>query len=193
MKVAAMTSRSLDPRPLSRRLFCLSAAVTGALIATSAQAADDEKKKGGGKGYTQFPMITVSTEANASHHGTLSVDMGLYTEDDKLQAQIKSYKPRLQDAYLSRLQAYANALNSHSLADPDYIALQLQQATDRVLGHTGVKVLLGSVLLKLDPTSFCVARGRHSAHITGRNAAGAPPMSQPENPFSRGPSNRDFA
>ena len=145
-----MTSRPQTPSPLNRRLFCLSFAATGALTglatATSVRA-DDEKKKGGGKGYTQFPMITVFTQANASHHGTLSVDMGLYTDDAKLQAQIKTYMPRLQDAYLSRLQAYANALNSRSLADPDYVSLQLQQATDRVLGHAGVKVLLGSVLL----------------------------------------------
>ena len=118
----------------------------GIWAATSARA-DDEKKKGGGKGYTQFPMITVFTQANASHHGTLSVDMGLYTDDAKLQAQVKTYMPRLQDAYLSRLQAYANALSSRSLADPDYVSLQLQQATDKVLGHGGVKVLLGSILL----------------------------------------------
>ena len=144
-----MTAKSLDPRPLTRRLFCLSsaaAAVAGLGTATSVKA-DDEKKKGGGKGYTQFPMITVFTQANASHHGTLSVDMGLYTDDAKLQAQIKTYMPRLQDAYLSRLQTYANGLNARSLADPDYVSLQLQQATDRVLGHPGVKVLLGSVLL----------------------------------------------
>jgi hypothetical protein len=140
----------MTSRPLNRRLFCLSSAVAGALAglgSATAVRADDEKKKGGGKGYTQFPMITVFTQANASHHGTLSVDMGLYTDDAKLQAQVKTYMPRLQDAYLSRLQAYANALSARSLADPDYVSLQLQQATDRVLGHTGVKVLLGSILL----------------------------------------------
>ena len=139
---------------MNRRAFCLSTILFGAIVtapfsplaAPSAHAAD-EKKKGGGKGYTQLPMITVFTQANAPHHGTLSVDMGLYTDDSKLQAQIEIYKPRLTDAYLSRLQGYANALNPASLADPDYISLQLQQATDKVLGHTGVKVLLGSVLL----------------------------------------------
>jgi len=145
-----MTSKALRSKTLNRRAFCASFAAIGALTgtwsATSARA-DDEKKKGGGKGYTQFPLITVFTQANASHHGTLSVDMGVYTDDARSQGQIKIYMPRLQDAYLSRLQAYANALNARSLADPDYISLQLQQATDRVLGHTGVKVLLGSVLL----------------------------------------------
>lgn len=131
---------------MNRRAFCLSLVLTGALSVTSVHA-EEEKKKGGGKGYTQFPMISVFTQANASHHGTLSIDMGLYTDDPKLQAQIKVYMPRLQDAYLSRLQTYANGLNPRSLADPDYVSLQLQQATDRVLGHGGAKVLLGSILL----------------------------------------------
>ncbi len=134
----------MTAKTVNRRTLLLSAAC--ALAAPSVRA-EDEKKKGGGKGYTQFPMITVFTQANASHHGTLSVDMGLYTDDTKLQAQIKTYMPRLQDAYLSRLQAYANGMNARSLADPEFISLQLQQATDRVLGHAGVKVLLGSVLL----------------------------------------------
>ena len=131
---------------MNRRAFLLSLAVTGLLAATSTQAAE-EKKKGGGKGYTQFPMITVFTQVNATQHGTLSIDMGLYTDDTKLQDQIKLFMPRLQDAYLSRLQSYANGLNARSLADPDFVSLQLQQATDRVLGRAGAKVLLGSVLL----------------------------------------------
>ncbi len=136
---------------MNRRAFCLLFAGASALLVTAAPVtsaqAEDEKKKGGGKGYTQFPMINVFTQANSTHHGTLSVDLGLYTDDGKLQAQVKTYMPRLQDAYLSRLQNYANDLNTHSLADPDYISLLLQQATDKVLGHAGVKVLLGSVLL----------------------------------------------
>ncbi|MGZ3305038.1 MAG: Tat pathway signal protein [Asticcacaulis sp.] len=129
----------------------LAVALTGIavslLLGTALPVHADEKKKGGGKGYTQFPMVTVFTSASSAHHGTLSVDLGLYSDDPKLQAQIKVYMPRLQDAYLSRLQAYASAMDSHTLADPDYISTQLQQATDRVLGHGGAKVLLGSVLL----------------------------------------------
>jgi hypothetical protein len=136
-----------DTHDMNRRFFCLSLASTSFFWGALSARAEEEKKKGGGKGYTQFPMISVFTQANATHHGTLSIDMGLYTDDPKLQAQIKAYMPRLQDAYLSRLQTYANGLNPRSLADPDYISLQLQQATDRVLGRGGVKVLLGSILL----------------------------------------------
>ncbi len=131
---------------MNRRSLLIALSGCLALAALPVHAAE-EKKKGGGKGYTQFPLITVFTSANASRHGTMSVDMGLYTDDDKLSAQIKSYMPRLQDAYLSRMQAYAGTLNTRSLADPDLVTSQLQQATDRVLGHAGAKVLLGSVLL----------------------------------------------
>ena len=108
---------------------------------------EEAKKKGGGPGFTQVPMLTVFTGASSARHGTLTVDMGLYTDDPKLAEQIKLYLPRLTDAYISRLQAYAANLNSRSLADTDLISKQLQGDTDRILGRTGARVLLGSVLL----------------------------------------------
>jgi hypothetical protein len=108
---------------------------------------EEAKKKGGGLGFTQVPMLTVFTDANGAHHGTLSVDMGLYATDPKLGDQIKLYLPRLTDAYVSTLQTYASALNSRSLADTDYISAQLQADTNRILGRAGARVLLGSVLI----------------------------------------------
>ena len=105
------------------------------------------KKKGGGVGYTQFATFSVFTEASKRKHGTLSVDMGLYSEDEKLVEHIKLNQPRLQDAYLTRLQAYAGTLNSRALVDTGYITVQLQTATDAILGRKGAQVLLGSILL----------------------------------------------
>ena len=55
--------------------------------------------------------------------------------------------PRLKDAYISRLQAYAAGLTASSLVDADYLAGQLQTVTDQVLGQSGAKVLMGSILL----------------------------------------------
>ncbi|MFT4074554.1 MAG: Tat pathway signal protein [Asticcacaulis sp.] len=109
--------------------------------------ASEPKKKGGGEGYTQFKTINVFTAASRRRHGTMSVDMGLYSDDPKLVDQIKIFQPRLQDAYLSRLQAYAGTLNSTSVVDTDFIAMQLQSATDSILGRKGAKVLLGTILL----------------------------------------------
>ena len=128
-----------------RRQFLALIALSG-LIAPAASASEP-KKKGGGENYTQFNTINVFTEASRRRHGTLSVDMGLYSDDAKLVEQIKLYQPRLQDAYVARLQAYAGTLNSSALVNTDFIAMQLQAATDASLGRKGAKVLLGTVLL----------------------------------------------
>jgi len=117
-----------------------------AALACSAHG-EEAKKKGGGQGFTQVPMLTVFTGVTSARHGTLTVDMGLYSTDQKLNDQIKLYLPRLTDAYISRLQAYAGGLNARSLADTDLIATQLQADTDRVLGRKGARVLLGSVFI----------------------------------------------
>jgi len=130
---------------MNRRFFLFMSAIGLATAAPHVQAED--KKKGGGKGYTQFPTISVFTDANRSRHGTLSVDVGLYSDNPKMVAQIQLYMPRLQDAYVGILQAYAGNLTRTSLVDTDYIATQLQAATDRVLGTKGAKLLLGSILL----------------------------------------------
>ncbi|MGA9657874.1 MAG: Tat pathway signal protein [Asticcacaulis sp.] len=116
------------------------------LIAPVAEASAP-KKKGGGTGYTQFSTLSVFTAARRRRHGTLSVDMGLYSDDPKLVDLILLYQPRLKDAYITRLQAYAIGLGSNSLVDVAYISDQLQKATDAVLPQKGAKVLLGSVLL----------------------------------------------
>ncbi len=128
-----------------RRQFLALIAVAS-LVVPAAQASEP-KKKGGGEGYTQFKTINVFTEAGRRRHGTLSVDMGLYSDDAKLVEQIKLYQPRLQDAYVARLQAYAGTLNSSALVNTDFIAMQLQSATDTILGRKGAKVLLGTILL----------------------------------------------
>jgi hypothetical protein len=127
-----------------RLLACL--LVSGAVLAMPALASEP-KKKGGGPGYTQFPMMNVFTSAQGGRHGNLSLDMGLYANDPKMVDRIKLYMPRLKDAYISRLQAYSANLNTSSMVDADYLAVQLQNATDAVLGRKGAKVLIGSILL----------------------------------------------
>jgi len=132
---------------IRRHLLFSAFGFAASALAALPVAASEPKKKGGGTNYTQFRTITVFTEAGKRRHGTLSVDMGLYADDPKLVDLIKVYQPRLQDAYLSRLQAYAGGLNARSLVDTNYVSVQLQTATDQVLGRKGAKVLLGSILL----------------------------------------------
>jgi hypothetical protein len=126
-------------------IACLSALALP--LAAAPARANEPKKKGGGAGFTQFPMLTVFTAGSGHRHGTLSVDMGLYCTDPKMVDRIKLYMPRLKDAYINRLQSYAANMTSNSLADADYLSTQLQTVTNQVLGVSGAKVLIGSVLL----------------------------------------------
>ncbi len=131
---------------MHRRRFLARLVLSTAFLAGPALASEP-KKKGGGPGYTQFPMLNVFTASQAGRHGNLSLDMGLYAKDPKMVDRIKLYMPRLKDAYISRLQAYAANLTPSSMVDADYLSAQLQAATDAVLGQTGAKVLIGSILL----------------------------------------------
>ena len=131
---------------MHRRAF-LSGLAFAATAPSARAAADDNKKKGGGLNYTQFPMLNLFTGAASTRHGTMSVEVGLYADDARMTAQIALYMPRLQDAYVSRLQAYASGLNARSMVDTDYVSAQLQAATDQVLGRRGARILLGSIML----------------------------------------------
>ncbi|MGN6422279.1 MAG: Tat pathway signal protein [Asticcacaulis sp.] len=139
----------MNRRSLFFHAFRLASALglAASLAPAGSALASEAKKKGGGVGYTQFPTITVFTDAGRLRHGVMSVDMGLYSDNPKLVAQIKLYVPRLQDAYVTVLQGYAGNLNRTSLVDTGYVAAQLQAATDRILGVTGAKVLLGSIII----------------------------------------------
>ena len=130
-----------------RSLLSLGLAAAAVCAGGPAHANAPEKKKGGGLGYTQFPMISVFTRGQGHRHGTMSVEVGLYADDAKLTDQIKLYRPRLMDAYVTRLQGYAANLDATSLIDTDYISGQLQATTDQILGRKGARVLLGSILL----------------------------------------------
>ncbi|MDI7776113.1 Tat pathway signal protein [Asticcacaulis sp. EMRT-3] len=130
-----------------RHLLLLPVLASAPALLSAAPVFAETKKKGGGDGYTQFPTINVFTDADRLRHGTMSVDLGLYSDDPKLVAQIKLYMPRLQDAYVTVLQGYGGTLNRTSVVDTNYISMQLQAVTDRILQVHGAKVLLGSILL----------------------------------------------
>ncbi|MFT4090200.1 MAG: Tat pathway signal protein [Asticcacaulis sp.] len=131
---------------MNRRAF-LSLAAACSLLPLPALAAGPVKKKGGGSSYTQLPMITVFTRSRQSRHGTLTIEMGLDTKDEALRQKIAASLPRLRDAFVRRIQAYALSLTRTSLVDLDYMTLELQAATDEVLQKKGAKVLLSTVIL----------------------------------------------
>ncbi|BEV09947.1 Tat pathway signal protein [Asticcacaulis sp. DW145] len=121
-------------------------AVGGA--ASQALASGAPKKKGGGADFVQMPLLTVFTKARGGKHGTLTVEVGLDTnKNEKLAEMLSRSVPRLRDAYVARLQAYAMGLTASSVVDLDYMTRELQTATDAIIKQKGVRVLLGSVVL----------------------------------------------
>jgi hypothetical protein len=45
------------------------------------------------------------------------------------------------------LQSYAGGLPRATVPDADYLAREMQKATDRVLGKTGGRFLIGTILI----------------------------------------------
>lgn len=133
---------------MNRRAFLYVSFLTcGIMNSSHALAAGAPKKKTGGEAYTPLPMIILSTRPIGARRGNLSVEAGLYCEDLKMADKLKAYMPRLTDAYMSSLQAYAMTLTKQSIVDMEYVLTLMQKSTDTVLGKKGVKVLLGSVVV----------------------------------------------
>lgn len=83
--------------------------------------------------------------------GLLMVGFGLDVPDAALRDRIDREMPRLRDAYVRCLMAFA-AVNVRSWRQPDVIDLadRLQTVTDRYLARKGAKVLLAQVMIRLN-------------------------------------------
>jgi hypothetical protein len=55
--------------------------------------------------------------------------------------------PRLRAAYVQSVQVYAGGLPAGAPPNPDFLAGNLQRATDEILGRKGARVLMGAVLV----------------------------------------------
>lgn len=129
-----------------RRLFLALLLASG--LAHSALAAEEgEKKKGGGESFVTLPTLTASTVRPSNRHGVLTVEAGLDIADKALRERAEMSKPRLRDAYVQALRIQAASMTPGGPPDPDAIAQALQQATDRVLGKRGAKLLIGGVMV----------------------------------------------
>lgn len=131
---------------MDRRLF-LSLAALVALPAGARAAGGGEKKKSGGGSYVPVDTVLGSTIRSDGRRGVLSVDCGLDVPDNGLRARAERSVPRLRAAYAQTVRAYAAGLGYGDLPNVDYIARQLQQQTDVVLGRAGARVLLGAVVV----------------------------------------------
>ena len=131
---------------MHRRLFF-------ALLAASALLAPlpGRAEEGGGQKtkqpYLPLPAVAVSVFRQGGRRGVLTVEVGVDVRDSRLRNRIELYQPLLNSAYVSALQPYALGLGPGEPPNADYISLTLQRETDRVLGRSGAKLLLGSILI----------------------------------------------
>ena len=134
-----------------QRRAILAALALMALAPLSAQASGGEKadkKKGGGESYLQIEPVSASTSpAGGGKRGILTVETGVDIPDAALRAYAQKSMPRLRAAFVQVVQIYAAGLPPRTPPSPDFLSIELQRETDRVLGRKGARLLLGAILL----------------------------------------------
>ncbi|HEX7761825.1 MAG TPA: hypothetical protein VF459_20120 [Caulobacteraceae bacterium] len=117
------------------------------LLAATPGLAAEERKKGGGETFIQLQTLTATVIRSDGRRGVMTVEAGVDVPDDNLRERANDSTPRLRAAYAQVLQIYATGLPGGGVPNADYLARQLQQATDQVLGRPGAKLLLGTILM----------------------------------------------
>ena len=64
-----------------------------------------------------------------------------------LRAYAEKSLPRLRAAYVQVIQVYAAGLPARTPPSPEFLSMELQRETDRVLGRKGARLLLGAILI----------------------------------------------
>jgi len=102
--------------------------------------------------YVMIDPFYASVMDGSRPQGLLMVGFGLDVPDAALRDRIDREMPRLRDAYVRCLMAFA-AINVRSWRQPDVVdmAARLQGVTDRYFAKKGAaKVLLAQVMIRLD-------------------------------------------
>jgi len=113
---------------------------------------DNARKTGGGGGGTQdsymrLPTITANVMRSGGRRGVMTVETGLDTPNAALRTRAAQSAPRLRAAYAAVVQQAATALLPGAPPDVERLIVQLQAATDRTLGRTGARLLIGTVMV----------------------------------------------
>jgi hypothetical protein len=132
---------------MRRREFLAALAVAGSPALAYAAEGGDKKKKSGGVSYLPIDTLTGATNKPGGRRGVLSVECGLDVPDDALRDRAQASLPRLRAAYVQTVMIYAAGLPPATPPSPDYLSAALQRETDRVLGRSGARLLLGAVLV----------------------------------------------
>ncbi len=106
--------------------------------------AAEKKDKGT---FVTIDTLTAMVIAPNGRHQVLTIQSGVDVPDPVLRARAELVQPRLRDAYTQVVQLYAGVLPPGSPPDADYVARLMQEATDRVLGKPGGRLLLGGIMI----------------------------------------------
>jgi hypothetical protein len=132
---------------MNRRLFAALTALALLPAAALAGEGGDPKRRTGGESYIPIDTLTAYTTRVNGQRGVLTVECGLDIPDPALRARAELVLPRLRAAFVQAVQIYAGGLPEGPPPNPDFLARNLQRATDQVLGRKGARVLMGAVLV----------------------------------------------
>lgn len=110
-------------------------------------AAAGEKKKGGGLSFLQLKPLAATVLRADGRRGVLTVEAGIDAKDEALYARAQSSMPRLRAALVTVVQNHAQGMGPGAAPSADRLAVDLQRETDRVLGRSGGKILLGTLMM----------------------------------------------
>lgn len=140
--------------PLLRHLGAV-IAVTFALSAGPSLAAETPQGQGAARkstssvSYVLIDPIYAAVLDNGKPRGLLMVELGLDVPDATLRLEINRYMPRLRDAYVRGLLAYAaTTVRPYRQPNVEDLANRLQAITDKVVGKTGARVLMAQTAIR---------------------------------------------
>ncbi len=149
-----MQTALADREPAARRRRCLAALVGAGLVGLALIAAAPhtagaaaEKKKGGGVSYIQFPTLFATIRRLNGRRGVMSIEAGVDVPDATLHNRADQSHPILRDAYSRWLAIYGAALTPGAAPNAEEIKTELQRTTDRLLGRSGARFLIGTVMV----------------------------------------------
>ena len=105
---------------------------------------------GGGSatgGYVRYPTITATTIRSDGRRGVMTVETGVDAPDAALKLRAEQSQPRMRAVFNILVQREANTLLPGAVPNIERLALQLQSATNIILGQRGAKLLLGTVMI----------------------------------------------
>lgn len=134
---------------MDRRALIGLAALGSALAAAEAAKASGKSSGGGApaNAYIPLPTATATILRRDGRRGVMTVEVGVDVADEALRTRADQSRPRLSAAYNEVVRLAGERILPGAPPDVEWLSRALQAATDRVLGKSGAKLLLGTVMV----------------------------------------------